>query len=1391
MSASGSITGSTSNRYITACIDWAVVAQDTANNTSTVEAVLFYRKSSASTAATYGTISGYLNVHDFGVYFSKRVRLEANNRWVEVCRCTRTVTHGSTGSLTIALSASGAISGTTLTATNVSGEAQLPDIPRASSLAYAAPGGQLVIGSPITLCAQAASEEFTHSLTVQYGDYSATILSYVPGNQNFSWTPPLELSAQTPNSCQGTGTFSLYTWNGYAGDFVGRQDVAFTLNVPESVQPTVSAIAVSEATAGLEKQFGAYVQGKSTLLVKTTAAGAYGSTISGCRVTVDERSYSGTKVTTQELTHAGKLTVKAEVTDSRGRVATKTTEISVLPYAPPSISDLTLHRCDAKGHLDETGDYVSIHYAFAVSELGGKNTHTARFAYKRHKAGEDAWAELGSDDAFRADATLVPSTELVVDYRWDVRLTVSDYFGSAESTALLRSSEVIIDLLSSGDGMGIGKTAETRGALELAWQLIADIPLLDQAMENIADLSSRTVTIENAYITTEQVSTLLAAKVDADDLTAYRAEVGDLLADKATVEDLTAATARVDALETGKASVTDLTAAQAQIEKLDADKADVEDLTAAVARVDTLEADKASVADLSAAQAQIKQLDADKASVTDLHAAQAQIEKLDADKLAATDAAIKYANIDFSNIGKAAIERLYATSGIIKDLVIGDTTITGELVGVTIRGDLIEGGTVVADKLVVKGQDGLYYKLNTDGVTTEAQQTDYNSLSGQIIRAKSITASKIAVDDLVAFGATIGGFHITDSALYSGAKSSATNTTRGVYLDSTGQLCVGDSKSYLRYYKGSDGQYRLEIAASAMTLSTGQNVETALAENSRAAQEAYNKAQAAQSAADGLTTRVTKAETSITNNQNEIALRATKSEVTEAVDTGIQTAKSYTDSQLRVTSDSITSTVSKTYATQASLSATNSSVAKAQSTADNVQNQLDKKGLREYIIDLLDTNIYATDTYYPVVGTRIPTIGYHTFEVNNQLGSNTAPSWSAHVYKGFTCNLSVRMISCGWGTVTGNYGWIDNASYAWCDKMPAYIWQMTNSSYPVFYLRGGGYYYVYTDYACTWSIKKDTYTVNNQSVAPTKTPYNWSQLVNNWDVVTRVTNAETSISQNASAISLKASQSSVDALSRDVTAKLDVCITTDPADRSKVISAINASADAIALNSNRLTIRSDNFTLASDGTVTATAGEIGGFKLKTDKVNGLTRRSLIGGYESGGKAYGIRLLPQSGTDEWDASICFVNGSAAVNLEAVRQETGEGFRELLIYGAPLHAANGLRVGDDAVNDFVVAQGTSGIWYYRKWASGRAECIGSAITNTKIFESTSYISVTFPFTFKSIDSATAGTWAPDPMSYYGGTYAFARSVTTTGMQIGMSANPNLDRLRACVCVWGTWK
>ena len=170
-----------------------------------------------------------------------------------------------------------------------------------------------------------------------------------------------------------------------------------------------------------------------------------------------------------------------------------------------------------------------------------------------------------------------------------------------------------------------------------------------------------------------------------------------------------------------------------------------------------------------------------------------------------------YAKIDFSNIGVAAIEKLFTDSGIIKDLIVNEGHITGELVGVTIKGDLIEAGTVVADKLVVKGSDGLYYKLNTNGETIESEQTIENSLNGSIITAKSITASKIQVTDLVAFGATIGGFDITDNSIHSHLKTSIDSSNEGLFLGSDGQMALGNDRNHIKYYKDENDNYILDV----------------------------------------------------------------------------------------------------------------------------------------------------------------------------------------------------------------------------------------------------------------------------------------------------------------------------------------------------------------------------------------------------------------------------------------------------------------------------------------------------------------------------------------------------------------------------------------------------
>lgn len=217
-------------------------------------------------------------------------------------------------------------------------------------------------------------------------------------------------------------------------------------------------------------------------------------------------------------------------------------------------------------------------------------------------------------------------------------------------------------------------------------------------------------------------------------------------------------------------------------------------------------------------------------TVENFKAVNADIENLNTKKLDVESANIKFANIDFSNIGKAAMEYFYAQSGLIKDVVVGDQKITGHLIGVTISGDLIEGNTVKAEKLVVLGEDGLYYKLNVNALGEAVASSDakyQNGLDGSVIIAKSVTAEKVSVKDLVAFGATIGGLNIADGSLYSGVKDSINNTTQGFYVDKNGQLYIGDAKNFLRYYKAKDGTYKLAISAKSVTFGSNQNLEEA------------------------------------------------------------------------------------------------------------------------------------------------------------------------------------------------------------------------------------------------------------------------------------------------------------------------------------------------------------------------------------------------------------------------------------------------------------------------------------------------------------------------------------------------------------------------------------
>lgn len=133
----------------------------------------------------------------------------------------------------------------------------------------------------------------------------------------------------------------------------------------------------------------------------------------------------------------------------------------------------------------------------------------------------------------------------------------------------------------------------------------------------------------------------------------------------------------------------------------------------------------------------------------------------------------------------------------------------------------------------------------------------------------------------------------------------------------------------------------------------------------------------------------------------------------------------------------------------------------------------------------IDATSLNSDTYYPVTiqlpckNTRI--------EVEVSLDSGTKPSWSTH-QNGFTSRKVWESNGSGWGTTSVERN-IFVSTYSFASEDPIRgIGQLTNSSVEFVYVRGGGKYYFRVSVGGgTPTLRKENYTTNSQSVAPTKT----------------------------------------------------------------------------------------------------------------------------------------------------------------------------------------------------------------------------------------------------------------------------------------------------------------
>jgi hypothetical protein len=461
---------------------WWVSSQSIASNTTTVGWKMELIAGSSGRISASAKSPWEITVNGQKYTGSENIGI-SNNATKTLASGTTVISHSSDGTKTFSYSFSQTFnitfSGSYIATKSGSGNGTLPTISRTSTPTLST--NSVDMGGKVTIYTNRDSTALTHDLAYSFAGGSYVTFATGVG-ASYVWTTP-DLASSIPNATSGTVTIRCTTKSGSTS--VGTKTVTMTLKVPSTVVPTISNVVTAEATAGLAAQFGAFVKLKSKIKATITAAGAKGSTIKTYSSTFNGRSYSGASWTSAAVSSSGSLSLVVKVTDSRGRTATKTVTVTVQDYDTPAVYALQAHRINADGTENQEGVHIAVRYKYGVTSLGNKNTASMVLEYKRST--ETEWVTLLTNTALSADTTAqITDRTFSIDYQYDLRMVVSDWFGPGQPyTAVLGSGAVIMDFRADGLGLGLFKTSEregvefgasAKGAVLGLWEATAEIP---------------------------------------------------------------------------------------------------------------------------------------------------------------------------------------------------------------------------------------------------------------------------------------------------------------------------------------------------------------------------------------------------------------------------------------------------------------------------------------------------------------------------------------------------------------------------------------------------------------------------------------------------------------------------------------------------------------------------------------------------------------------------------------------------------------------------------------------------------------------------------------------------------------------------------------------------
>lgn len=333
------------------------------------------------------------------------------------------------------------------------------------------------IAKPVTINITKREAWMRHSIWVTIGSYDQKIAGDNV-DSSYTWTPPIEIANQFPNSASGSGTITYVTYNN--GVEVGKDVRRITVNVPTNLfKPGFTGFNLSDTNPVTQNLIPSPTHFVSTLSrIKVAFDGARG--VAGASVTGYYAEIVGGNTSAQ--TNGGiltvpttmadtQMTVRAKVQDSRGvwsDWAEKT--ITVLAYFNPTL------RFEAK-RTGEKLDTITLKRFLKIAALSvnGTQKNTTKLTFKTRKVGTDTYTTDSTNEWQNiselngSDANL--NGKYPADTSWEVLGRVEDKFSYTEFVITVSTDKVVMSY--ERDGVGIGKYREM-GTLDVNGLIYSD-----------------------------------------------------------------------------------------------------------------------------------------------------------------------------------------------------------------------------------------------------------------------------------------------------------------------------------------------------------------------------------------------------------------------------------------------------------------------------------------------------------------------------------------------------------------------------------------------------------------------------------------------------------------------------------------------------------------------------------------------------------------------------------------------------------------------------------------------------------------------------------------------------------------------------------------------------